>query len=168
MSDFIEPSANAGDAKSRTKHAARVVRMRAADDTALKLIEEYYEAVHVVLRDSPAALQQTIDDPGSGIWVAYLEDTAIGCVVLRRLESIPFAGECKRLYVRPAGRGLGIADTLMDALESHARSKGLQWIYLDTYDGLKAAIALYKKRGYSECERYNNNPQATVFFRKRV
>ncbi|HET7922482.1 MAG TPA: GNAT family N-acetyltransferase [Gammaproteobacteria bacterium] len=151
-----------------SKAAVRVVRLRTPDAEALRLIEEYYEAVHVVLRDSPATIQHIGDEPGSGLWAAYLHDRAVGCVLLRRLDSIPDAGECKRLYVQPEARGHGIAEALMDALESFAKDNGQRWIYLDTYHGLKPAIALYEQRGYEVCERYNDNPQATCFFRKRI
>jgi hypothetical protein len=27
---------------------------------------------------------------------------------------------------------------------------------------------LYQRRGYEQCSRYNDNPQATVFMRKRL
>jgi DNA-binding MarR family transcriptional regulator/GNAT superfamily N-acetyltransferase len=150
------------------KPAVRIVRLSEVNDDAPRLLEEYYEAVSVIQRDAPEAIQLVIGDDSSGIWVAYLQEKAVGCVMLRRLSSIPFAGECKRLYVRPEARGNGIADALLDAQEAFARSKGLQWIYLDSYDDLKAAIALYRKRGYLPCERYNDNPQATVFLRKNI
>jgi DNA-binding MarR family transcriptional regulator/GNAT superfamily N-acetyltransferase len=150
------------------KPAVRIVRLSEANDDASRLLEEYYEAVSVIQRDTPEAIQQIIGDASSGIWVAYLRGKAVGCVMLRRLASIPFAGECKRLYVRPEARGNGLADALLDAQEAFARSRGLQWIYLDSYDDLKAAIALYRKRGYLPCERYNDNPQATVFLRKNI
>jgi DNA-binding MarR family transcriptional regulator/GNAT superfamily N-acetyltransferase len=150
------------------KPAARVVRLAEADDDASRLLEEYYEAVGVIQRDTPEAIQEVIGAASSGMWVAYLGGKAVGCVMLRRLSSIPFAGECKRLYVRPEARGKGLADALLDAQEAFARSKGLQWIYLDSYDDLKTAIALYRKRGYIACERYNDNPQATVFLRKNI
>jgi ribosomal protein S18 acetylase RimI-like enzyme len=78
------------------------------------------------------------------------------------------SGECKRLYVKPWARGRGIADKLLDAQEMHAHKEGLEWIYLDSYDDLKTAIALYERRGYERCERYNDNPQATVFMRKKI
>ena len=93
---------------------------------------------------------------------------ARGFVVLRDLPSIPRAGECKRLYVQPSARGHRIAEKLMDALESFAQAQGLDSIYLDSYHDLEAAIALYRKRGYTECERYNDNPQATIFLRKHL
>ncbi|WP_333677535.1 helix-turn-helix domain-containing GNAT family N-acetyltransferase [Dyella sp.] len=144
----------------------RIVRLAEVNDDALAIIHEYYEAVHVVQRDKPGGIQKLIDTPASGIWLAYLADEVVGCVVLRKLAKPRGASECKRLYVKPGARGKHIADKLLDAQEAFARAEGVQWIYLDSYDDLKAAIALYEKRGYQHCKRYNDNPQATVFMRK--
>lgn len=152
--------------EARRPPSVRVVRLHEVGDAAMQLLEEYYDAVQVVRRDDRDTVRAIAADRRSGLWIAYLEDTAVGCVVLRRLDTMPSAGECKRLYVRPEARGLGIADALLDAQETYARRKGLRWIYLDTYGDLKAAVALYRKRGYRPCGRYNDNPQATMFFRK--
>jgi DNA-binding MarR family transcriptional regulator/GNAT superfamily N-acetyltransferase len=148
--------------------AVRIVKLTKASDEAVEILQEYYEAVHVVQRDKPESLQKLIDAPASGMWVAYLEDEVVGCVMLRKLASIPNAGECKRMYVKPLARGRHIADMLLDAQEEFARKAGLEWIYLDTYDDLKPAIAIYERRGYERCERYNDNPQATLFMRKNI
>lgn len=145
-----------------------IERLTQPSKVALEILEEYYEAVHVVKRDSPNALRSLLADPTSAMWLAKLDREVVGCVVLRNLPSIPDAGECKRLYVRPSARGRHIATLLLDALEDHARDLKLDWIYLDTHDGLKAAIALYEQRGYQPCDRYNDNPQATLFMRKRL
>jgi GNAT superfamily N-acetyltransferase len=145
-----------------------VVRLEHVTDDAIALLAEYYEAIHVVLRDTPEALHAMVADSWSGLWVAYLHGQPAGCVALRRLTSIPLAAECKRLYVRPVARGHGIATALLDTQEVYARSQGLRWVYLDSYDDLTVAIALYRKRGYLPCERYSDNPQATVFFRKDI
>jgi DNA-binding MarR family transcriptional regulator/predicted N-acetyltransferase YhbS len=150
------------------KPPVRIHRVRASSREALAILEEYYEAVDVVQRDSAASIEKILGAPSSGMWLAYLGDEVVGCVVLRRLESIARAGECKRLYVKPSARGNRVADKLMDALETFARDEGLEWIYLDTYDDLKTAIALYERRGYERCGRYNDNPQATLFMRKRI
>lgn len=150
------------------ERSVQIVRLSKSNDEAIRLLQEYYEAVSVVQRDTPEAIQKIIDDPGSGVWLAYLNEKAVGCVVLRKLNAVPFAGECKRLYVQPIARGHRIADKLLDAQEDFALSKGLRWIYLDSYDDLKVAIALYRRRGYVSCERYNTNPQATVFLRKNI
>ena len=154
---------------SRPKEPSlRIVRVSKCSEEVLQLLQEYYDAIDVVVRDTAPAIQEIIDDASSGVWLAYLEDKPVGCVVLRKMTSVPFAGECKRLYVQPSARGHGIADKLLDAQEEFARSKGLRWMYLDSHDGLKTALALYRRRGYVPCERYNDNPQATVFLRKNI
>lgn len=157
-----------GNPSEGDEPAIRIERVAALNAAALAILEEYYEAVQVVKRDGPEAMRALIAEAGAGMWVAYLGDEMVGCVVLRGLPSIARAGECKRLYVKAAARGRGIADRLMDALEEFARGRGMEWIYLDSYDDLKAAIALYERRGYGRCERYNDNPQATVFLRKQI
>jgi len=146
----------------------QIIRLTEVSDEALQLLHEYYEAVHVVQRDNPQKLQAILQARASGLWIATLAGKAVGCVLLRELPSVPHAAECKRLYVQPHARGRGIADKLMDALEDFAHGEGVQSIYLDSYGDLKTAIALYRKRGYEECERYNDNPQATIFLRKRI
>src|SRR3954468_15441221 len=67
----------------------RIVRLTAANEDAVAILHEYYEAVHVVQRDKPGGLQEIIDGPGSGVWLAYLGDEVVGCVVLRKLASLP-------------------------------------------------------------------------------
>ena len=146
----------------------QILRVTEPSQAVLQLLQEYYEAVHVVQRDNPQKIQAILQGRASGLWVATLAGKAVGCVVLRELPSIPHAAECKRLYVQPQARGRGIAEKLMDSLEDFARSQGVEFIYLDSYGDLKTAIALYRKRGYEECERYNDNPQATIFLRKGI
>ena len=145
-----------------------ISRLTHASKEALEILSEYYEAVHVIQRDEPGALQSLLNDPASGMWLATLGNEVVGCVVLRNMHSLLHAGECKRLYVRPSARGRRVATLLLDALEEHARNLKLDWIYLDTYDDLRPAIALYEQRGYEPCARYNDNPQATLFMRKRL
>jgi len=41
-------------------------------------------------------------------------------------------------------------------------------MYLDTKDDLISAIKFYQRQGYEACERYNDNPQATMFMRKKL
>ena len=73
-----------------------------------------------------------------------------------------------RLYVADRYRRRGLSQALMRALEEHAAQAGHRAVYLDTKDDLHAAIRLYDQLGYERCERYNDNPQATIFMRKRL
>jgi GNAT superfamily N-acetyltransferase len=130
------------------------------------LLSEYYEAVGVTNRDTPEEIAAFLIDEASGLWIAYVEGIPAGCVVLRPLPSVALAAECKRLYVRPRFRGQGLADALLNSMEEYAVAMSSGWVYLDSKDDLTDALRIYMRRGYRTCERYNDNPQATVFLRK--
>ncbi len=152
---------------SSTGYAVR--RATIADETvAWATLEEYSRALEVVARDTPRELRKYLLGPGA-LWLAESDQNVVGCVAFRPLPEIaPNAGEVKRLYVRLEHRGLGIARALMDALEVWARTAGLETLYLDSKDDLHAAIAFYERRGYERIPRYNDNPQATIFMRRRL
>ena len=141
-------------------------RIPAPTPEAIEILNEYYESLEIQLRDTADSLAHYVASPDSGLWLATLSGQVVGCVILRPLPSLPHAAECKRLYLRPAARGRGLAHALLIALESYAREQGYRSLYLDTHHGLTAAIALYRSRGYQDCERYNDNPQATIFMQK--
>ena len=132
------------------------------------LLERYYAEWEVTQRDPQERIAKYLDQPAPfGFVLAEERGNLIGCVLLRPLQSIASAGECKRLYVVPEHRGEGFASLLMDFVEGFATER-LDWIYLDTGPNFTAAQSLYSSRGYETCERYNDNPQATCFFRKRL
>ncbi len=74
----------------------------------------------------------------------------------------------KHVYVSPAGRGRGVATAVMDALEGAARDLGATSVVLDTNDSLVAAGAMYRSRGYERTAAFNENPNATAWYRKPV
>ena len=137
-------------------------------NTAYAIVEEYYEAMSVVARDTREAFAQLYFADGTGIWLALLEGKIIGCIALRARPQFTDSGEVKRLYVQPEYRGQGIAVALHDALETCARNFGYRWLYLDTADNMTSAIRFYEAQGYVCCARYNENPQATIFMRKEL
>jgi GNAT superfamily N-acetyltransferase len=137
-------------------------------DTAYVIVQEYYEAMSVVARDTRDEFARLYFEDGAGIWLAWRGEMAIGCIALRAMPQFAKSGEVKRLYVRPAYRGRGIAAALHDALESYATSFGYRWLYLDSASNMVAAIRFYKAEGYEPCAKYNENPQAAIFMRKQL
>lgn len=137
-------------------------------EAAWRIVSEYYDAVDVVAREDRAEFLAHYFGAGSGFWLAREEGEIVGCIALRRLDSIDSAGEVKRLYVKPPARGRGIAGRLLDALHEYARQAGYATLYLDSKDDLTDAIRFYQNRGYRPCERYNDNPQATVFMKSAL
>ena len=147
-----------------------IVRRATRDDLPqlTALVERYYIEWDVVQQDTQERVTEYLDQPAPfGFIVVEENGVLIACVLLRSLPSIPSAAECKRLYVVPEHRGEGFASLLMDYIEGSAAGR-LEWIYLDTGANFIAAQSLYHARGYETCERYNDNPQAVCFFRKRI
>ncbi len=148
-------------------------RATASDLPALHaLLQRYYSEGDVHHTEDEQSLNATLHQHPYGFFLAELSATPTtlaeiaGCVLYRPLDFIPQAAECKRLFVLPEFRGHNIAARLMDALEETARASNLRWIYLDSKDNFQAAVTMYHRRGYTDCPRYNQNSQATIFLRK--
>jgi GNAT superfamily N-acetyltransferase len=156
-----------------TASAFTIVRATPADrPRAWAIVDAYCEEIGVVVRDSPELFDTYFKD-GSGIWLAEADDaarTVVGCIVLRPIvvTGVNRPAEVKRLYVLPSARGHRLSERLLAALEKDAADSGYDALYLDSKDDLLAAIKFYYRQGYADCERYNDNPQATIFMRKAV
>jgi putative acetyltransferase len=82
-------------------------------------------------------------------------DTIIGCGALSNKTSY---GELKSMFVDPAARGKGAADTLITELTKLAKSKKLPLLRLETGEKLAAAIKLYEKHGFTRRGPFGNYP----------
>lgn len=135
---------------------------------------------HTLINGSEAALREVYTpdecftftakellDDNVSFFVARRNGDAVGCVALVNDGGY---GEVKRLFVPPSSRGMGLAKTLMDHLELAAKTSGLREVKLETGDKLVAAVVLYKKLGYSVCEKfgdYDDHP-ASLFMTKTL
>jgi GNAT superfamily N-acetyltransferase len=137
-------------------------------ELAYGIVQEYYAVASVVVRDDRQDFEKHYLGEGAGVWLAEAGEGVVGCVALRRLEGLAASGEIKRMYLRQAYRGQGVAELLLDALEKYARESGYKWLYLDTAADMKAAARFYERKGFVQCERYNENPQAAIFMRKAI
>ncbi|GGE50014.1 bifunctional helix-turn-helix transcriptional regulator/GNAT family N-acetyltransferase [Actibacterium pelagium] len=113
----------------------------------------------------PAADADRVSPPHGAFLVASFDGLPIGCVSVRSNDGF---GEIKRLWVSPSARGLGLARRLMDAAEDEARALGYTLLRLDTNSVLPEAIALYRKTGWTEIDRYNDDPNPDHFFEKQL
>jgi ribosomal protein S18 acetylase RimI-like enzyme len=166
-----EPATAIGSQINPCSQAAFCIRRASQEDfpTALELVNEYFEAVDVWARDTENEFRDYLVGTDRGIWLAFKWQEPVGCIVLHPLTGGTRIGELKRLYVRPAYRRQGLAEGLLRAVEEFAvKTAGYEWLYLDSKDDLVNAIRFYERHGYVHCDRYNTNPQATVFMRKRV
>ena len=132
------------------------------------LLDDYYREIEVVQRDSPEAVDRLPRRSEFRFLDRLCEWRPCRLRGVASARAVSVRGECKRLYVRAQFRRKGIAEALLDAMEHYASQSSLACIYLDSKDDLRAAIALYRRRGYQSCERYNDDPQATIFLRKSL
>lgn len=91
-----------------------------------------------------------------------------GCCALRPLDTVdyPNAAEMKRLYVRPAFRGLGVGRQLAEAILDAAHHAGYACVLLDTLDDMESARALYEDLGFEAVPPYYHNPIAGSHYLK--
>jgi ribosomal protein S18 acetylase RimI-like enzyme len=93
---------------------------------------------------------------------------ALGCVAVRPLDGLTVC-EMKRLYVRPAARGLGIGTALVGAIITSAEELGYAEMKLDTLPSMAEAFALYERFGFVRIPAYYHNPvPGTVYLGKRL
>jgi GNAT superfamily N-acetyltransferase len=134
------------------------------------LLEEYWNSFGFTpcfqnFGEELAGLPGAYAPPGGRLALATVDDQSArgqpaGCIALRRVDRDH--AEAKRLYVRPAFRGLGLGRALMEWVLAEARTAGYREIVGDTMPVMRDALALYERMGF---ERAGTAPpvQATQF-----
>lgn len=141
------------------------------DPTARKLLEEYfaYRAAVFPVADGYRAVppDAVAFTPPHGVFLLIEHaGEAVGCGGIRALDEARF--EVKHVWVRPECRRLGLSKTLMAELERRARELGATELVLDTHETLEAANALYRGLGFDQVAAYNDNPNASRWYRKAL
>jgi DNA-binding MarR family transcriptional regulator/predicted GNAT family N-acyltransferase len=102
--------------------------------------------------------------PNGFFLLARRDGQPIGCAALVRLDAE--TAEIKRMWTAPSARGQGVARRMLGELDKVARKKGYRKLRLDTNRALTEAHALYRRQGFVETARYNDNPYAHYWFEK--
>jgi len=141
------------------------------DAAAHALLTEYF-AYRAQTFPSPAGYVTTFPSPAQfvephGVFlVVELDGADVGCGGIRSLGGGRF--EVKHLWLQPATQGRGLGRQLLAELERRARELGATELVLDTNASLAAAGGLYSSSGFVDIEPYNDNPNATNWYLKRV
>lgn len=106
--------------------------------------------------------------PAGELLLAWVDGELAGCGGIRAMPDCDYANACemKRLYVRPAFRGLGLGRLLAEALLDAGRSRGYSHMLLDTLDEMETARELYASLGFEEIPPYYYNPIAGAHYLK--
>ena len=108
---------------------------------------------------------------GNRFFIARWQGEAVGCGGVSLGDDY---AEVRRMYVRPAARGHGVATALLGRIEREARGAGLGLLRLETGVHQAAALGLYARSGFARRAAFGAyaglTPQATalsVFCEKR-
>jgi putative acetyltransferase len=140
-----------------------ILQARSVDEVlkARGMFEEYAASLGIDLgfqgfAEELASLPGGYEPPEGRLLLAYCDHQLAGCVALRKLA--PGMCEMKRLYVRPAFRGVGLGRLLAERIVSEARVAGYRSMRLDSLPSMSAALALYRELGFREIGSYRENP----------
>jgi GNAT superfamily N-acetyltransferase len=103
--------------------------------------------------DHPATVLNELLEHGGRLYVAEVDGEAIGVGGLKRLSDT--VGEIKRMFVRPAARGLGAGRAIVCQLIDDARALGCSTVYLESASFMHPAHALYRSVGFVPSESYS-------------
>jgi DNA-binding MarR family transcriptional regulator/GNAT superfamily N-acetyltransferase len=105
--------------------------------------------------------------PPDGVMLLAVSDgEPVACGGVQRLDDR--TAEIKRMWVHPDWRGAGLGGRMLRALEQAAVDHGRSVVRLDTNSVLTDAVSMYRRAGYTEIARYNDNPYAHHWFEKSL
>lgn len=120
------------------------------------------------LEDEARGLPSSFAGPANGLLLAWVNNSAAGCVTYRAMPSIPNGCEMKRLWIRPAFRSLGLGERLTRELLKRAADAGYSAVYLDTVpETMGPAYRMYQRLGFVECEPYHNSATVGMAFMRK-
>jgi DNA-binding MarR family transcriptional regulator/predicted GNAT family N-acyltransferase len=142
------------------------------DEAARYCLGEYYaelgrrfeKGFDVSLSRDPDAADMV--RPRGVFLLAMSDGLPIGCVGLKGTGGE--MAEVKRLWIAESARGFGIAKRLMHAVEAIARELSVKTLRLDTNSALPEAVNLYRRSGWVEIDRFNDDPYPDHFFEKQL
>lgn len=96
-------------------------------------------------------------EPDGCVLLAIVDGGVVGCAALRRVDD---GGTCelKRVYVRPAARGMDLGRQLVQRMLEVARQAGYVRMCLDVLPEFVAAQRLYESLGFVPAEPVSFNP----------
>lgn len=89
--------------------------------------------------------------PSVRFLVARLGDAAVGCGGVALFDDY---AELKRMYCRDHARGCGVAQAVLEDIESITRDAGRATLRLETGIHQHAAIKFYERNGFRVCEAF--------------
>lgn len=132
-----------------------------AANLRVERVERATDEVRDLIRDLDAELMQDYEpeqrhgydvervfQPDVRFFIVRLDGAAVGCGAVGFDDGF---AELKRMFVRPAMRGRGVVQVLLERLEAEAVVHGYRRLMLETGDTLFPAMKVYERAGFRRC-----------------
>lgn len=143
----------------------RLVRTQEDTDTVRALFVDYQAQLGIDLcfqgfDEEVRGLPGVYAEPLGELLLAFVDGLPAACCAFRPLVNSDHLNACemKRLFVRPAYRGLGLGRQMVDRTMAQAQVAGYATMLLDTLSDMETARALYQEAGFVEVAPYYLNP----------
>lgn len=106
---------------------------------------------------------ERLREPDVTFWSIWDGERLAGCGALKRLDDRH--GEIKSMRAAPAYRGKGAGAAMLRHIVAQAQRRGYRRLSLETGRApvFDAAIALYRRHGFAECEAFADYPRDDPF-----
>ena len=134
-----------------------------AISSLIEALDEYRKSLYP-LQFTLLIPPEKLKSPHIVFLAAYEDDQLLGCGGIDFTE--PDYAEIRKMYVKPAARGKGVGDLLLNALEQQARQRQYHLICLETGKFQEPAMGLYQKHGYQPSKAfgsYKENPYSRYY-----
>lgn len=118
--------------------------------------------VHNDLKNISAVFEKN----GGSFWLLIKDETIVASAGLKVIDRVHHIGELKCMYVLEDMQAQGCGQKLLDKICFEAKLIPLNKIRLDVKVQANKAIGLYRKNGFYEIERYNDNRNDVLFMEK--
>lgn len=136
-----------------TDEPIRIEHVPTVTDDVRSLIHELDSELAVAYRPEQmhGLTVNSLFQPHIQFFIARIGGAPVGCGALALFDDF---AEVKRMYVRPAARGSGVAQAMLAHLEGVARAAGAPWLRLETGVRQPAAVRLYEAAGFRPCSAF--------------
>ncbi len=132
----------------------------------IEALDEYRKSLYP-LEFTLLVPPEKLKSPQIVFLAAYEDHQLLGCGGIDFTN--PDYAEIKKMYVEPAARHQGVADSLLNALEQLARQHQSHLICLETGKFQEPAMKLYQKHGYKPSKAfgsYQENPYSRYYAKR--
>jgi putative acetyltransferase len=98
-----------------------------------------------------------------GFWLLKEEQSVIGTIGLKVIDTNKRIGEIKRFFVLPEYQDKGYGKSMMSQIVQFARQAELTKLRLDTEKQSYRALSVFRSFGFYEIPKYNDNDIAEIF-----